>query len=99
MTSGGSVSNPRWIIRFLEIKGAENRKAVFPKVLRVQVSQDIEFLGHFENREPRPRKMRVYTRRGKRCIVSDLFYSEVGRLDQFTKYPVEHEGPVIISMI
>ena len=67
--------------------------------LGVQVSQDIEFLGHFENREPRPRKMRVYTRRGKRCIVSDLFYSEVGRLDQFTKYPVEHEGPVIISMI
>jgi len=32
-------------------------------------------------------------------VRSDLFYWDVGTSDQFTKCPVEHGGPVIVSMI
>jgi len=44
------------------------------------------------------------TRRWKNvCYIatvrSDLFYWDVGTSDQFTKCPVEHGGPVIVSMI
>lgn len=41
-------------------------------------------------------KERLLRRNGQR---SDLFYWDVGTSDQFTKCPVEHGGPVIVSMI
>lgn len=47
--------------------------------------------------------LRILKRGGERTFVtsqrSDLFHWDVGTSDQFTKCPVKHGGPIIVSMI